>query len=159
MTDFLLEPGTNGFIATPFNLLSTELNSLANNNSVVSSVGGSSGVFSQSNTANAIFGSVWLVSGGSFDPSGDRVLRGWFLRSVDGGTTFERAVSNTEQPRAPDFIIPLFDSAYSSGNIAYASPEVRLPWEPFKVMLFNASGVTLPSSGNLVKLGAAAIKF
>ena len=42
--DFLLDPGTNGFIATPFNLMTTELNSLVNTDRALSSVGGSSGV-------------------------------------------------------------------------------------------------------------------
>jgi hypothetical protein len=47
-TNFLEATGTNGFIATPFNLMSTELNSLANNNSATSSAGGqgSNGIFS-----------------------------------------------------------------------------------------------------------------
>ena len=54
-TDFLQDPGTNGFIATPFNLLSTELNSLVTGNTAVSSAGGTSGVFTQTNYNSAIF--------------------------------------------------------------------------------------------------------
>ena len=46
--DFLLDPGTNGYITSLFNLVTTELNTLGIASATTSSVGGSSGVFSQS---------------------------------------------------------------------------------------------------------------
>jgi hypothetical protein len=159
-TNFLLAPGTNGFIATPFNLLSTELNAIINNNSVISSIGGSSGIFSQTNTVDAPQGSIWFSAGGAFTPSAGGHLDGWFLRSSDGGTTFEKNVSNTAPPRPPDFVIPLFNSAYASGELAWSSGGVvLLPWESFKVLLFNASGATLPATGNIIKLGPVALQY
>lgn len=165
-TDFLLAAGTNGFIATPFNLLSTEagFDSLANGSSVVSSVGGTSGVFSQTNTAQAPQGGIWFQSGGSFTPTTGGYLAGWFLRSPDGGTTFEATTtSSATQPpvqRSPDFIIPLFPAAYASGTVSWAQgAEVPLPWESFKVALWNMSGVALPVSGNVVKLGPVALQY
>ena len=68
-TDFLLDAGTRGFKATPFNLLSTELNTLGNGSAATSSVGGTSGVYSQTNWVNCPFGSVYFTGGGAFTPS------------------------------------------------------------------------------------------
>lgn len=160
-TKFLESAGTNGFIATPFNLLSSELNSLADATGVVSSVGGSSGVFSQSNFADAIWASIYLALGGSFTPAaGSPDLLGWFLFSPDGGSSFEAVISNTDLPRAPDFIIPLVGSnAYSSGAILQASGLVRVPWWSNKVFLMNHAGAALPSSGNTIKAGPVAIEY
>ena len=106
--DFLLDPGTNGFIATPFNLMTTELNSLATTDSAISSVGGSSGVFAQSNFDNEMLYEVYFVAGGSISSiSAGGNLAGWWCKSTDGGTTFEKTVSNTAFPRPPDLLIPL----------------------------------------------------
>jgi hypothetical protein len=158
LADFLQDPGTGGFIVTPFDLLTTELSSLANGNTAVSSVGGASGVFAQSDTGSAVLGAAWFESGGTFTPSAGGFLAVWFLRSSDGGTTFEKTVSNTAMPRSPDMIIPLFNSAYASGAISWAQdPELRLPFESFKVLIQNQTGVTLPSSGNKITLGPVAI--
>jgi hypothetical protein len=165
-TNFLEAPGTNGYIAAPFNFLSTELNTLANGAAATSSVGGSSGVFSQSNTVSAIFGAVYFVSGGSFTPNVAAAdLAGWFLVSPDGGSTFETATaspSNTvlAMSRPADFIIPLSAAAYATGNIALcAGGYVQLPWGSFKVLLQNYSGVSFPATGNLIKVGPVAIQY
>lgn len=160
MTDFLLTPGTNGFVATPFDLETTELNALANGNTATSSVGGSSGVFTQSSIANAPQGSMWFTSGGSFTPTAGGQILVWFLRSPDGGSTFEKAVSNTAFPRPPDAIIPLFGSAYASGDKSWVSGAiVDLPWESFKVVVMNNSGAALPATGNKVTLGPVALRY
>ena len=159
-TNFLLAPGTNGFIATPFNLVSTELNALASTETIVSSVGGASGVFDQDNTASAMFGSIWFICGGALNPTAGGLLRGWFLRSTDGGTTFERAVADTAQPRAPDFVIPLFDAAYAVSEVAWAQEiRVELPAESFKVAIQNVAGAALPATGNLILLGPTAVAY
>lgn len=159
-TNFLLASGTNGFIVTPFDLQSTELNTLANGNTATSSVGGTSGVYTQTSTGQAPQGEVWFSAGGAFTPTAGGYLAGWFLRSSDGGTTFERVVANNDLPRAPDFVIPLFASAYASGDLAFAAGvTVLLPWESFKVLLRNNSGVALPASGNHLKLGPVALQF
>jgi hypothetical protein len=158
-TNFLLAAGTNGFLATPFNLQSTELNALANGNSATSSVGGTSGAFTQTNTANAIWGEIAFTAGGSFTPTTGGYIAGWFLYSPDGGTTYETVVANTDMARSPDFIIALNASAYAANNIAQASGIVKLPWWTFKVFVVNHSGATLPATGNLVKLGPVAIQY
>lgn len=158
MTDFLYNPGTNGFTSTPYNLLSSELNSLANNTIVTSSVGGTSGVFSQTNTGNAMLGAIYFVAGGAFTPTQGGYLLGWFSRSPDGGTNFEKSLAAVGLARSPDFIIPLQVTAYATSDIAWCQdPEVRLPFESNKIILLNASGVTLPASGNLIKLGPVGV--
>ena len=160
MTDFLYDAGTSGYIATPFNLLSTELNTLASASVVVSSVGGTSGVFSQSNTVSGLVGAIYFSAGGAFTPTAGGFLAGWFLASSDGGTTFEKFVSNVSPPRAADFVIPFMNQAYASGELAFSNGIlVPLPPTSFKIALFQAAGVTLPASGNLVKLGPVAVKY
>lgn len=158
-TNFLEATGTNGFIATPFNLLSTELNALATANSATSSVGGTSGVFSQTNYASAIWAELYFVSGGAFTPASPNYIAGWFLFSPDGGSTFELTVANTDLSRTPDFTIPLFASAYASGNIAQASGLVRVPWWSNKVFVNSHAGASLPATGNLIKAAPVAIQY
>lgn len=165
-TQFLDAAGTNGFIATPFNLLSTEagFGGLANGSAVTSSVGGASGVFTQTNFAQAIWGRHFFVSGGAFTPTAGGVLAIWYLESYNGGTTYEGAVaipSTTAMalPRAPDVIIPLDAVALASGTIKPAGGFQKLPWETCKVVLQNLSGATLPSSGNLLLCGPVATQY
>jgi hypothetical protein len=158
-TNFLEYAGTNGFLAAPFNLMSTELNTLASGSGATSSVGGTSGVFTQTNWSSGILGVVHFASGGAFTPTSGGYIAGWFLYSPDGGTTYELTVSNTDMPRSPDFIIPLFASAYASGNVAQSSGLIRIPWWTNKVYVMNHSGAALPSSGNLIKGASVAIQY
>lgn len=159
MTDFLYNAGTNGFIVTPFDLLSTELNALATANSVVSSVGGSSGVFNQTHFGSALLAEIWFTAGGAFTPTG-AYLSGWFIRSSDGGTNFEKFGNNIVQPRAPDFTIPLFTAAYASGDRSWANGTlVTLPPGSTKVMLYSVAGVTLPATGNHLVCAPVGVKY
>lgn len=157
-SDFLLDAGTNGFIATPFNLFSTELNTLTNGSTATSSVGGTSGVYSQTNFANAQKTLVYFQAGGAFTPTAGGCLAGWWLYSDDGGTHFEKTVSSTALPRAPDFLIPLFASAYASGDRAWGYVS-RAPWPSCKVYVQNNAGASLPSSGNLILAAPVAEKY
>lgn len=168
-TDFLLAPGTNGFVATPFNLQSTELNALASGACATSSVGGTSGVFSQANFAvggaGAIGLEVYFTSGGAFTPIQGQSLEGWFLFSPDGGTTFETQTatcSTSVQPfaRAPDFIIPLTNAAYASGNIAQMQGFVwPAPNASFKVVIWNTGTTALPATTNTIKAGPFTVQY
>jgi hypothetical protein len=130
-------------------LVTGEASALTSGSSLVSSyyVGqsGVGGVLCQSDFINGAFADLLFIAGGAFTPTAGNSLQGWFLRSFDGGNTFEKSVANTANPRAPDFIIPLFASAYAAGDQAVAE-QVPLPSEPFKVELLNGSGVTMPST-------------
>jgi hypothetical protein len=148
--DFLLDPGTNGFIATPFNLMTTELNSLASTNSAISSVGGTSGVFTQANFVYGLAYEVVFTAGGSISSiSAGGNLSGWWIKSPDGGSTFEKTISNTALPRPPDLLIPL-DASYSSSDLRFGLI-AACPWPSAKLFIINNSGQTLPSSGNIIK--------
>lgn len=157
-TNFLEATGTNGFLVAPFNLQSTELNALANGNSAVSSVGGTSGVFTQTNWASGIWGVAHFLAGGAFTPTAGGYIAAWFLYSPDGGSTFEKVVSNTDLPRGPDFIVPVFASAYASSDISQA-PLFRVPWWSTKLFVVNHAGVSLPATGNLIKGASVAIQY
>jgi hypothetical protein len=159
MTDFLQKPGTNGFLTTPFNLLTTELNALANNASAVSSVGGTSGVFSQTNWASGIWGISHFKAGGAFTPTVGGYLAVWFLYSPDGGTTFEKVVSGTDLPRSPDIMIPLYVSAHATNDLVQASGILRLAWWSHKIFVVNHSGVSLPATGNIIQGASVAVAY
>jgi len=159
-TNFLEASGTNGFIASPFNLLSTELNALGIAATVISSVGGTAGVFNQTNFVNAIWGNIWFIAGGAITPTAGGFLAGWFVQSSDGGTTFEKNVGTTiGLPRSPDFTIPLWVSAYAANDISFASGFVKLPWASTKVLLLNSSGAALPATLNIIKCAPVAIQY
>lgn len=144
--------GTNGFTTAPFDVLTTELNSVSTGNTALSSVGGSSGLFSNSNTGRDIYGLVTFVSGGTFTPSANSYIEGWFLDQGDD-TTPEKFVTNSAQARAADFIIRLHAAAYASGDTALCNGR-RVVLSPIRfkvgVRVLNA---TLPSSGNKIKVG------
>lgn len=156
--DFLLDPATNGFIVSPFNLMSTELNGLSSANSAVSTAGGSSGVFTQTNFANAQKCFVFFEAGGTFTPTAGGNIAGWWLMSEDGGSHFEKTVTNTSLPRPPDFMIPLFASAYALGDRSW-SAVCRAPWPSCEVFVVNNAGVALPATGNLILAAPVAERY
>ena len=152
-------PGTNGFTVTPFNVLTTELNALANAGVATSSVNGTSGVFSQTNTGNALFGRCWLKLGaalGGVAVSGANVSV-WFLASTDGGTTFE-SQTVSPPPRAPDIIIPLGASAYGANAILMSPARVNLWLASAKIVLQNNTGQALGASGNILTCASQAVQ-
>ena len=150
-SNFLWYPGSsnNGLLTSALTLLSTELNSVATAGTAVSSVGGTSGVFTNSNTAQAMFGDLYLTLGavGTALSAGANVA-GWFLTSYNSGTTFENTVSGSAQPRAPDFTIALPATTITSGWVYKTTGPVLIPTLEFKVFLQNNSGQTFASSGN-----------
>lgn len=166
-TNFLDAAGTNGLIQAQFSLVTTELNSLTNGSAATTSVNGTSGVFTQTNWANAIWGGIQFKSGGAFTPTGGGAIWGWFLLSQDGGSTFEAVIATASSSvpalgRAADFIIPTYEggAAWASGNIrAIQGRYVKVPWESHKLVIQNMSGVTLPSSGNVISGTGMAIQY
>lgn len=156
-TTLQLDPGTNGWVHAIVDLLTTELNALASGAAVTSSVGGTSGVYNQSNFSSAPLDEIWFTSGGAFTPTGSPILYGWFLKSIDGGTTFESLISTPSTtvpalPRNPDFTIPLDAAAFASGNLKFGTIS-NLPAPSFKVVVQNMSGVALPATGNKITVG------
>lgn len=166
-TNFLDTAGTNGFIQAQFNLMTTELNTLGSGLAATSSVGGTSGVFTQTNWANAIWGGIQFKSGGAFTPTAGGIIAGWFLISQDGGSTFEAVIATASATvmalgRAPDFVIPTYEggAAWASGNIrALQGRFIKTPWESHKIVFQNLSGVALPASGNVLSGTGQAIQY
>lgn len=129
--------------------ISGEAGATTNTNTLLSSYfignSGVGGVVDQTDLSNAISGSAVFIAGGAFTPTAGGYLALWFLASEDGGLTFEKTVSNTALPRAPDAIIPFFASAYAAGARAWAK-NITWPAEPFKVLFQDVSGATMPST-------------
>jgi hypothetical protein len=156
--DQLWDAGTNGFITSPFNLLTTELNTLANGASVTSSVGGSSGKFAQSNYGSALQGYATFKFGGSYTPNVGDHLDVWFVRSVDN-SVFETTFSNTDMARAPDAQFTFNNAAYSSGNTVLSNAPVTVfPGPHFVYAVSHMTAASLPSSGNVIQFAPCAVK-
>lgn len=164
MSNFLHAAGTNGFITTPVQLLTssdTGLNGLLNGGAVLSS-----GTFNQASFGSAQLARLWFkIVAAGFTPTAGGNLAGWWLPSPDGGTTFEarEATPSATVPalgRAPDFIINLYEGgAALAANDMKFSGVVPLPYESFKVLIQNNSGVTLGAGAHLLFCGPVADTF
>lgn len=147
-------PGTSnsGLLTSVLDLMTTELNALANAALIVSSVGGSSGKFTNSNTGQAVWGELYLTLGTVTSMTAGGNYAGWFLTSYDSGTTYES--TTVAAPRAPDFIIPI--DATTGNKVYKASGLVRIPALQFKVLIQNNSGQAATATGNTLKLAPIA---
>lgn len=159
--DFLWAQGTNGLITPLLSLITTEANSLANGNTCSSTVGGTSGVFSQANTAQGIWGELFLTLGtiGSALSANSPNVSGWFLTSPDGGTTIETPATNTSLPRPPDFIIPLPSTTITAGWVFKATELIQAPALSFKVYMQNNTGQNFSATGNSLKIAVVASQY
>lgn len=154
-TNFLEAAGTNGFIATPFALMgTTDLSGLTNGSSVTSTAS----ALSQTTFANAIWAEVFFQAAGAFTPTAGGYIAGWWLRSENGGSNYEKVVSNTDLPRPPDFVLPLFASAYASGDRSW-SGLVKAPFTTCKAFIVNHAGVSLSANNHLIQAGPVAIQY
>jgi len=142
----------NALIGTVTTLLSTELNSLANNSLVASSVGGSSGVFdfTAGNFAGYQSGiyEINLGAPGSAFSTGAAISI-WFLQSIDG-TNYEDGSSSVTPARTADVVIPL---RATTGAQRVTKIAALPPGSTVKVLLKNdATGQSLNASGNTLKV-------
>jgi hypothetical protein len=151
-TKFLHDPGTNGFIVSPFELFNNTdaaFDTLANGNTVTSANGGTSGKFTQTNFGNAPWGLIWFVVGDvAWTPTAGGVLSCWWIHSGDNFSTSENTDSNVAIPRPPDFIIPFTAAALNTSDNIFAvgsgpNGTVELPWDTVKVYVQNNSGATM----------------
>ena len=157
MTDFpKYAAGTGGFITTPFDLLTTELNSLASGNTALSSVGGTSGVFDQSNTGAYVWGVLSFVGGGTWTPGAGGYMHVWFLTKADG-SNYSKYLANANQARKPDGVIGFLNTSHASGDVVESEGYVQIPAVPFMVLARSVAGATAPASGNKIRLGAVTL--
>ena len=163
-TNFLLAAGTNGYVSSLTTLMTTELNALASGGAATSSVGGSSGVFTQSSTSNGIWANVQFTAGGASTPTAGGYIAGWFLLSLDGNSTIETAISTPSTtvlalPRTPDFIIPFDAVALTAGNIKTANGLIRMPFGSYKLLVQNLTGAALSATGHTIKAATGAVQY
>lgn len=148
-TTSLWAPGTSndGNYVALLTLATTELNSLTTGSYAISSVGGASGIYTNSNTGQAMFGIPIFTFGGTVTPATPFILSCWFLQSADG-TTFED--SSALLARAPDFVFAFSANAYASKTVI--APRVVVPALKWKLGVLSGVGATLASTGNTIKL-------
>ena len=147
MANFIHQTGTNGFLTgTSSGLALSSTSELASLGSSANFV--CSKVLSQATTLSAQYGYVVLTIGSSFLPAAGGNLAGWWMNSIDGGTTYEStAGANLPMARSPDFIIPISTAGANNGSIYYANgPIVPIPYGTFKVVVQNNFGVTMGTS-------------
>jgi hypothetical protein len=155
-TNFLRYAGTsnNGLLTSLLTLMTTELESVANAGTAISSVGGTSGLFTNSNTGQAIWGELFFgVGNPAFTAVAGGNLTGWWLTSPDGGTTFEYETtggSGIPPGRAPDWIIPGPGAVAVPTGSVLKSGVVRVPALAFKVYIQNNMGATLGAGSTTV---------
>lgn len=135
-------------------LLSTELNSLANN-TFSSASSALNNVFATSNLNGYLQADIELVLAAyTGTPTAGSSINGWFILSIDG-TNYETATSAIA--RAPDFIIPV--DATASGPLRRTIQRVPIPVGNFKVMASNNGlGLTLAASGNTIIMRPSSVQ-
>lgn len=167
-TNFLRYPGTsnNGLLTSLLTLMTTELKSVTNAGTAISSVNGSSGLFTNSNTGQAIWGELYFSVGNpAFTAVAGGCLAGWWLTSPDGGTTFEyqtTGASGVTPGRAPDWIIGGPGAVAVPTGSLLKSGIVRVPALPFKVYIQNSMGNTLgagTTTGPFLELAPCADQY
>jgi hypothetical protein len=121
---------------------------------LTSSYWNSTGAVRPSDSNQALFADIYWINGGTFSTSATisvgQVITGWFLRSFDGGNTFESAPATASQSvaavsRAPDFIIPLDGGASYAAGVMRVMPQVALPSGYFKTIIQNNGTLGLPA--------------
>jgi len=160
--------GTNGWLTSPVTVMSTELGNgtgLASGSAATSSI---AGPWSQSSFGSAQWCLAYFTWTTAFTPTAGGCLACWWLNSPDGGTNYETVVATASITvpalgRSPDFIIPLYEGGASLGNTAplvkWCQAPFRYPWMTAKLLVQNLSGVALPATGNIIKIGSVADQY
>jgi len=135
--------------ATPVSLLTTELNSLANNTMCAAG-----GVFTNtvgtSNTDGYVRGKVELVLAAyTGTPTAGSAFLAWFLKNIDT-TNYEDGSATVTPARNPDVVIPI--GAIASGPQRI----IKECWVPVGVSKpigkNSGTGISLAAAGNTLKI-------
>lgn len=156
--DVRYDPGTNGYVATPFNLFgTTDLSGLASGACITSTLSAFTQTSTQngSTTGGSVFGYVEFQPAGAFTPVAGQIAAVWLLKSVDGGTSFETtaACTTSQWPvgRNPDFTITFTPAALSSTS-HIASNIAQLPVGSYKAVIWNAGTTAFSANNHALKL-------
>lgn len=134
--------------AAPATVLSTELNALAASSGNVLSVLGP--VFS--NLTELLYCDVEFAAGGTFSPVAGGAIEVWFLRSIDGGLTYEDGSASLAPARPPDVRIAVRGG--TSITPRSLAPGANLPPGSYKAIARNGTKTALPATGNIIRLAA-----
>ncbi|HEY1505776.1 MAG TPA: hypothetical protein VGF92_15835 [Stellaceae bacterium] len=136
-----------------FNLLSTELNSLANSSTTTLSTLGAAFDNSVSG-AGASFGDIYadveFIAGAGYSPTAGGFIELWLLRTLNAGTNYEDGSSSIPPARPADIIIPVRNGTTITPRAGM--PGLILPPGAYKPLARNQSGATLPSTGNIIRI-------
>lgn len=145
VTNFLWS-GAGSYDAGPTTLLSTELNSLASSSgNVLSTLGAAF-----QNTSSWELADVEFLPGATISPVAGAFIELWLLRSLDGGTNYAFGSSSAAPARPADIAIPV--PAGTSITPRADEPGLVVPPSFYKPIARNQTGVTLPASGNIIRL-------
>jgi hypothetical protein len=126
-------------------LLTTGLNSLANNSLAISSA--FDNTIGQTGDGYTLCDLELVVTFGT-NPTANTGVSIWFLQTQDG-TNYEDGGTSTTPARAPDVVFPVAVSTSAQRLIARA----LLPWGLMKVLLKNdGTGQAFAASGNTLKI-------
>ena len=151
-TNFLYDGGGAYGVAVA-NILTTQLNALANSSGNTLSTVGSS----IQNTNARLYADVEFVAGGTFTPTAGAFVELWLLRSLDGGSNYEDG-SSTVAPGRPADITMLVRGGTTITPRAGASglrvhPGFALP------IARNQTGASLPATLNLIRWALYTIQY
>jgi hypothetical protein len=135
-----ISAASSGLLVAATTVMSSELVSLASSTATVSA-----NTYGSSNTGQAIWSDVYLTFGTTATTLAGANYAGWWLPSLDGGTTFESTAS-LPMARPPDFVIPAPVGTLGSSLTYKSAGLVRLPAVPFKVVAQNNLGIVTGSS-------------
>lgn len=136
----------SGWLAASFNLLTTELNTLANGAYAISTVAGSSGVLD--NGSNKYPNChVEFLAGGNYTPLANGYIPIWLLESLDG-TNYDDGSASIVPARRPDITISV--RAGTTITPRGQAKGLLMPQGLYKVLAANMTGATFPSSGNVI---------
>ena len=143
MADFI----TKQVAGTIYSVMTTGLNSLANNGLVLSAV-------TSLTETDYLYADVELVVTYGSAPTANTAIAIWFIRVPDG-TNYEDGDASITPIRAADAVLPL-RAVTTAQRITVTA---NIPYGNFKVLLKNdGTGQAMAASGNTLKLRPITIK-
>jgi hypothetical protein len=127
---------------TPVTVLSTELNSLANNAAALS-------VTLTQESEGDFYGEFELVVTFGTAPSSNSTVEMYFVKTVDGTNFEDASTTGPVTPQAPDYIFTVRNVTTTQRRV---SPKLLLPSRDFKILLVNKTGQPFQASGNTLKM-------
>lgn len=131
-------------IGSSATVLTTELNSMANNAKVISSgLDNTSGLY--------LFDDVeWAHASTGFTPTAGAVIELYIIRGyVDGTSNYEDGDASTDPPASN--LVGVFNIRATTSAQRHILRQIPIPPSLFKYLVINKTGGTLPSSSNTLK--------